>query len=81
MKEDPVEDNPKNNDFLYNYAKYSSLALQTILLIGGCVFGGVKLDQWIGWKVPVCTLVFSILGVVGAIYLLVKDNFRNKPSR
>ena len=42
------------------YSKYSSIAIQmlTIILLG--VFGGIKLDEWIGWVFPVFTVILSI---------------------
>jgi hypothetical protein len=42
-----------------------------IILIG--VFGGVKLDAWLELKIPVFTVLLSLLSVILAIYYVVKD--------
>ena len=43
----------------------------TIIIIG--VFGGMKLDQWIAWKFPFFTIILSLLAVILAIYVVIKD--------
>ena len=58
---------------LESYARYSSLAFQMFAIIGIGIFGGFKLDRWIGLKFPVFTVVFSLLSVAAAIYIAVKD--------
>ena len=50
------------------YARYSSLALQMLVIIGLGVFGGVKLDEWLNPGFPVFTLVLSVLSVILSIY-------------
>jgi Putative F0F1-ATPase subunit Ca2+/Mg2+ transporter len=55
------------------YAKYSSMGFQMIIIIGGGIWGGYKLDQWIGWKFPIILILCSVLSVVMAIYFAVKD--------
>ena len=56
-----------------NYARYSSIAIQMLVIIFGGVFGGYKLDQWLSWGFPVLTLIFSISSVILAIYLAVRN--------
>jgi hypothetical protein len=51
-----------------------------IVIIAGAVWGGIKIDQWLGLKVPVFTILLSLLGVFTGIYLSVKDLF-NKPPK
>lgn len=50
------------------YARYSSLALQMLVIIGLGVFAGVKLDEWLHLGFPVFTLVLSVLSVILSIY-------------
>jgi len=57
---------------LNEYAKYSALGFQMLAAIGLGVWGGMKIDQWTGWKFPVFTLVLPILGIVSSIVLLVR---------
>jgi hypothetical protein len=42
-------------------------------IIGIGIFGGFKLDQWLGLKFPVFIVLFSLLSVGAAIYTAVKD--------
>jgi len=65
-------DKPNSNP-LENYTKYSSIALQMAVIIGLGVFGGVRLDQWINWKIPVFTVILSLASVTLAIYYVVRD--------
>ena len=69
--------NPKKNN-LNSYARYSSIAMQMLVIILLGVFGGYKLDQWLKLSFPVFTVVFSLLSVVIAIYTVVKDLLKKK---
>ena len=61
---------------LENYAKYSSIALQMLVIILIGVFGGIKLDEWLNLAFPVFTVVLS-LAVILAIYSVIKDLLKN----
>ncbi|HNW88544.1 MAG TPA: AtpZ/AtpI family protein [Bacteroidales bacterium] len=63
---------------LNNYARYSNIALQMLVIIVLGVFGGVLLDKWINIKFPVFTVLLSLFSVVLAIYVAVKDFIKNK---
>jgi F0F1-type ATP synthase assembly protein I len=47
-----------------------------IILIG--VVGGIKLDKWLKPSFPVFTVVLSFLGVILALYYVLKDFIRFK---
>ncbi|MCF8228044.1 MAG: AtpZ/AtpI family protein [Bacteroidales bacterium] len=66
-KEDP------NKKLLENYARYTSIAFQMIVIILLGVFGGIKLDEWVDWDFPVFTVILSILSVILAIYYVTRD--------
>jgi F0F1-type ATP synthase assembly protein I len=66
------EKNPEN-DGLNNYAKYSGLGVQMIVIILVTVWGGMKLDKLFGMHTPVFTIILSLLGVFAAIYTAIKD--------
>ena len=68
---------PKKNQ-LKNYAKYSSIAFQMLVIILLGVFGGYKLDQFINIEFPLFTLIFSLGSVSLAIYVAVRDFLKNK---
>lgn len=57
----------KNDNPLKFYAKYSSLALQMIVMIVAGAFGGKALDDWLQPGFPVFTLILTIGSVIGAI--------------
>jgi len=73
----------KKKKLLDNYARYSSIAFQMLAIILLGVFGGIKADQWLHMRVPVFTVILSILSVILAIYYVTKDllkNGKNKPA-
>ena len=58
----------------YNsFLKYSNLSMQMGIIVLAGAFGGVKIDKWIGNKIPVFTLLLSLIAVCLAIYIAVKD--------
>ena len=63
---------------LESYARYSSMAFQMFAIIGLGIFGGVKLDKWIGTGFPVFTVLLSIVSVGAAIYSSTKDLLKRK---
>jgi len=49
-----------------------------IVIIVGGAFGGKALDNWLDWEFPVFTLVFTILSVVIALFIGLRDLFKEK---
>jgi len=72
-----MEENNKDSPLKF-YAKYSSLALQMVIIIIAGAFGGKELDEWLQWGFPVFTLVLTILAVVAAIIYGVREIFKQK---
>jgi len=68
-----MKSDPKKN--LDQYARYSSMAFQMLVIILAGVFGGFKIDQWLHTR-PVFTVIFSLLAVFLSIYFVVKDLLR-----
>lgn len=66
-----------NKNTLKNYAKYSSIAMQMLVIILLGVFLGIQLDKWISWKFPILTVIFSMFSVILSIYYVTHD-FLNK---
>lgn len=67
----------KKKKSLDNYARYSSIAFQMLVIILAGVFGGIKLDQWLKLKAPVFTVILSLLSVILAIYYVTRDLIRS----
>ncbi len=78
MEKSKPEKQKQLGNSLNTYARYSSLAFQMMAILLLFVFAGYKLDSWTEWHFPLFKLLFSLLGVVLAIYFAVKD-FLKKP--
>ncbi len=68
----------KPSDTLNSFAKYSSIAVQMVVVICIFSFAGFKCDKWIGWRFPLFTVILSLSGVGIGIYLSVKDFLQKK---
>jgi hypothetical protein len=64
---------PNKKSPLYNYGRYSSMALQMGIIICIGIFGGFKLDKYLNLKFPAFTIALSIISVVLAIYIVTRD--------
>lgn len=74
--------NPKNKvnkgkQGLDAYSRYSTIAIQMVIIIVITSLGGVKLDKLAGTE-PILTVVLSLLGVASAMWLVIKEVLRNK---
>ena len=68
-----MKSDPRKN--LNNYARYSGMAVQMLVIILLGVFAGFKLDQWLHTK-PIFTVILSIVSVFLSIYYVTKDLLR-----
>jgi len=59
------------NKSLRKYARFSSIAFEMIAIIGGGSYAGVKIDQRNTREFPLFTLIFSLLSVIIALYLVI----------
>ena len=67
----------KGREGLDAYSRYSTIAIQMVVIIVITSLGGVKLDKWIGTEL-VFTIILSLLGVAAAMWLVIKEAIRNK---
>lgn len=58
------------------YARYGAMAFQMIIIIGVLTWVGVRLDERAGTETPVYTAVLSLLGVLAALYTVLRDFIR-----
>jgi hypothetical protein len=49
------------------------MALQMLVIIAGGIFGGFKLDEYLKFKLPLFTILFSMLSVGFAVYYVTRD--------
>ncbi|PKP04800.1 MAG: hypothetical protein CVU11_03550 [Bacteroidetes bacterium HGW-Bacteroidetes-6] len=61
-----------------DFARYSGLAFEMMVIIGGGTWGAVWLDDYLGNSTPWFTITIAPLSVVVAMYLIIKDLNRNK---
>lgn len=73
-----MEEKNKKDSPLKFYAKYSSLALQMIVIIVAGAFGGKALDEWLKWEFPVFTLVLTLLAVIASTIYGMREIFKQK---
>jgi hypothetical protein len=66
----PIRKTKKN---LNNFTHYSGIGLQMTAIILAGTFGGIKLDKLISLKFPVFTVTLSLLAVIIAMYLMMKE--------
>jgi F0F1-type ATP synthase assembly protein I len=58
----------------YDYGKYAGMALQMGITITLGVWGGSKLDEYFTFaKFPLFTVVFSLLAVIGSMFMVIKS--------
>ena len=65
--------NNKKKKDLNSYAKYSSIAIQMLVIILLGIWGGVKLDEMVSLQFPLFTVLLSFISVSLAIYVVIKD--------
>jgi uncharacterized membrane protein YhiD involved in acid resistance len=53
-----------NNEFL----KYAGMATQFIVTLGVAIFIGFKVDQWIGWRFPLLTILLPLTAIISLLY-------------
>ncbi len=64
---------PKPKKALNNYAKFSSMALQMGVAIGGFAWLGTFLDRKYNPGGQAWTICLSLFGVAAALYLMIRE--------
>ena len=59
------------------YARFMGVAFQMGAVIGGFTWLGVRCDQWFSWE-PWGTVVFSLLGVILSMAMVIREVNSNK---
>ena len=72
MPTNQPESNNSKKKQLNDYARYSAMGFQMAAIIFLCTWGGVKLDEYLGLKIPVFALTFSLLSVAGSMYYFIR---------
>lgn len=65
---------PENNSSgkkISGLVRYSGMAMQMLGTILVFTYGGYRLDEWQQNKIPVWTLILSLLSIAASLYLLI----------
>lgn len=66
---------------LNNWARYSSLGIEMVVIVGAFVFFGIKLDERNMLTFPLWTVVLSISGIVIALMRLWRETQIDEPEK
>ncbi len=77
-KKEPINTLENRKKQTSSIAKYSGLAFQMIAIILLILFGGIKLDEFLERDFPLFTFLGAIMGVVLALYFVLKDLLKKK---
>jgi len=58
--------------------KYATMGTQLFVIMAVFTFGGYYLDKYLSFRMPVFTVLFSLIGIVAAFYLTLKDLLKPK---
>ncbi len=70
------KNNQQEESPLKVYARYAGMGTQMLVIILIFVWAGKKLDEHAANKTPVFTAILSLLGVIVALYTVLKDFIR-----
>lgn len=72
------KNNDKKKSTINNFAKYSGLGFEMLGIIFLGTFAGVKLDEKRAGEFQIFTVVFSLLSVLLALYLVLRNFIQPK---
>ncbi len=72
-----MEQQPKKNNSLNSYAKYSSIAFQMFAIIGIGSFIGVKIDEYYGDVNKLWTIILSLSSTIIAVIFVIRRIIAN----
>lgn len=58
--------------------RFAGVAIQMGVIIGAGAWGGSELDDYLKFEKPVFAIVFSLLGISIALYLVIREALRIK---
>ncbi len=63
-----------------NYARYTGLAFEMLAIIGVGTYVGYKLDKSNNREFPLFTLIFSLISVGIALYVVIRSVIKNSKN-
>ncbi len=67
-----------DDNWMRNYARYSTLAFQMVVIVLGGVLLGYKMDGWLHMHKPIFLVSLSFFSGFVALYVVFKDLMKNK---
>ena len=65
---------PSNKNEQYSsYAKYSSLAIQMLFVIGVAIYSGLLLDNYLAFGFPLFVILFLFVAMGGIFFMLYRS--------
>ena len=58
--------------------KYAGLATQFAVAIGVAIFIGIKIDEWLKLKNPICVWVLPLVIIIAIIFKIIKETSPKK---
>jgi F0F1-type ATP synthase assembly protein I len=55
------------------FIQYTNVAFRMIIIILVGVFGGIKLDEYLGLGNSIFTIILTLLGVTTSMYIIIKE--------
>ena len=73
MKEKPKKSLKEGLSSSREFIKYTNIAIRMIIIILVGVYAGVKLDEYLEMQTSIFTLIFSLVAVVMAMYVIIRE--------
>ena len=73
------KESPKKKPPLSNYSRYTAMIIKMAVIIAAGVKGGIELDKKYFQERPVLTVALSLIAVILAMYLFIRDVSRQQP--
>lgn len=68
-----MQENQKTKNPFHNYVIFSGIAIQMGVTISIFTYIGIWIDKKISNEYSIFTVTFSLLGVIGSLYLIIKQ--------
>jgi hypothetical protein len=73
MSKNELNTDPGDNKPMSNYAKFSGLAFQMIVIIGGFAYAGYKIDESAAHATKWVTAAMSLMGVFISLFIVIRS--------
>lgn len=68
-----MKKNPKKNESVNKFIRFSTIAFEMAIIIGGGTYIGVWLDEYYKMETPIFTIILSLFSVFASLYIVIKQ--------